>query len=334
MPLGQVQRREFILGIGSAAALSPRAGLAQAPARLRRIGVLMHLPENSAEGKARIDAFWSGFEKLGWSEGRNVRVDVRWTGGNPDLAKAYAAELVDSRPDVLLAGNSEVTKALRSATPTIPIVFAEIIDPISYGLVASLARPGGNMTGFMMFETSLAAKWLELLKQMKPEMARLAVMYDPTMPSAGGFLTALEQAAAFSAVPISATAVRNAPDIERFFATLGDAASLGAIELPGSIMAFHRKLIIGLAIEHRLPMVYGLRDNPVNGGLASYGVNSVDLYRQSASYVDRILKGEVPMDLPVQAADRYELVINLKSAKAIGLELPPALLARADEVIE
>jgi putative ABC transport system substrate-binding protein len=314
--------------------LPPRAGRAQKQGRLRRVGVLMHLPENSAEGQARVAAFRAGFEKLGWSDGRNVQVELRWASGSPELAKKYAAELVDSNPDVLPVGNSEVARALQAATRTIPIVFAEIIDPIAYGLVAGIARPGGNITGFMMFETTLAAKWLELLKQIKPDVTRIVVMYDPAMPSAAGFLATLEQAASSSAVQISSSPVRNVDDIERFFDAAGDPAGLGAIELPGSIMAVHRKPIMSLATAHRLPMVYGLRDNPVNGGLASYGVNSVDLYRQAASYVDRILKGEAPSNLPVQAASRYELVINLKTAKGLGLEVSPALLGRADEVIE
>ena len=294
----------------------------------------MHLPENGPEGQARVAAFLSAFEKLGWNEGRNVQIDVRWAGGRPELALKYAAELINEKPDVILTGNSEVAKALQAATPTIPIVFAEIIDPISYGLVASLAHPGGNITGFMMFETTLAGKWLELLRQIKPDLRRVVVMYDPTIPPIASFLTALAEAASSSALQISTTAVRDAADIEKFFDTAGDAAGLGAIELPGSIMAVHRKLIISLASAHRLPMVYGLRDNPVNGGLASYGVNSVDLYRQAASYVDRILRGEAPRNLPVQAASRYELVINLKTAKALGLEISPLLLGRADEVIE
>lgn len=329
-----MKRRDFIACLCGAAALWPDAGLAQASSRLRRVGVLMHLPESSAEGQARIAAFRSGFEKLGWSDGRNVRTDYRWTGGNPELARKYAAELVATEPDVILTGNSEVSLAQKRVSGSIPIVFAEIIDPISYGLVTSLAHPGGNVTGFMMFETTLAAKWLELLKQIKPEATRVAVMYDPTMASAAGFLASLAQVAPSSAVQITATAVHDAAEIERFFEVAGEPADLGVIELPGSIMAVHRKLIIGLATTHRLPVVFGLRDNPVNGGLASYGVNSVDLYRQAASYVDRILRGERPADLPVQAASRYELVINLKAARALGLELPPALLARADEVIE
>jgi putative ABC transport system substrate-binding protein len=329
-----MRRRELIAGLCGAALALPRAGMAQTPGRLRRVGVLMHLPGNSPEGQARVAAFRSGFEKLGWHDGRNVQLELRWAGGNPELASRYAAELVSFNPEVLLAGNSEVAKALQAATRTIPIVFAEIIDPISQGLVAGLARPGGNITGFMMFETTLAAKWLELLKQIKPEVTRVLVMYDPTIPPAAGFVATLEQAASASAVQISATAVRNAGDIELFFANAGDTAKLGAIELPGSIMAAHRKLILGLAAAHRLPMVYGLRDNPVNGGLASYGVNSVELYRQAASYVDRILKGERPGDLPVQAASRYELVINLKTARALGVDIAPELLGRADEVIE
>jgi putative tryptophan/tyrosine transport system substrate-binding protein len=329
-----LRRREFIAGLCGAAVASPGAGLAQAPSRLRRVGVLMHLPENSPEGQARIAAFRGGFERLGWSEGRNVQIDYRWAGGNPELAKKYAAELTNSNPEVILTGNSEVARAMQAATRTIPIVFAEIIDPIAYGLVAALARPGGNVTGFMMFETALAAKWLELLKEIKPDVTRIAVIYDQTIPPAAGFLATLERAAPSAAVQISTTAVRGAADIERFFDTTAVTSTLGAIELPASIMAVHRKLIIGLAAAHGLPVVYGLRDNPVNGGLASYGVNSVDLYRQAASYVDRILKGEVPSDLPVQAASRYELVINLKTARALGLEISPALLGRADEVIE
>jgi putative ABC transport system substrate-binding protein len=283
-----LRRRDFIAGLCGAAVASPGAGLAEAPGRLRRVGVLMHLPENSGEGQARVAAFRSGFEELGWSNGRNVQIDYRWAGGNPELATKFAAELIDSNPGVILAGNSEIARALQAATRAIPIVFAEIIDPISYGLVAGLARPGGNIIGFMMFETTLAAKWLELLKEIKPDATRVAVIYDPTVASAAGFLATIDAAAPSFAVQISSSPVRSAADIERFFDTAGDSASLGAIELPGSIMAVHRKLIIGLAATHRLPMVYGLRDNPANGGLASYGVNSVDLYRQAASYVDRI----------------------------------------------
>jgi putative ABC transport system substrate-binding protein len=329
-----LKRRDFITGLCSTAALAPRVGLAQAPNRPRRVGVLMHHPESDAGGQARVAAFRNGFEKLGWSDGRNVRIDIRWTAGNPDLAQQHAVELAGLNPDVILTGNTEVSLAIQRATQTIPMVFAEVIDPIAYGLVASLARPGGNVTGFMMFETTLGAKWLELLKQIAPGASRVAVIYDPSIPSTAGFLATIEAAAPSNAVQILSHPVRNAADIERFFAASGDTAGLAAIELPGSIMAVHRNLIIGLAAAHRLPMVYGLRDNPANGGLASYGVNSVELYRQAASYVDRILKGDTPSNLPVQAASRYELVINLKTANALGLEVPAALLGRADEVIE
>jgi ABC-type uncharacterized transport system substrate-binding protein len=329
-----LRRRHFIVGLCGAAVVLPRAGLAQAPNRLRRVGVLMHHAETDAGGQARVAAFRGGFEKLGWSDGRNVRIDVRWAAGNPDLAQRYAAELTGLNPEVVLTGNTEVSKAIQRATQTIPMVFAEVIDPIAYGLVAGLAQPGGNVTGFMMFETPLAAKWLELLKQIAPGVDRVAVIYDPSIPSTAGFLATIEAAAPSFAVQVSSSAVRSSADIKRFFDTLGDTANLGSIELPGSIMAVNRNLIIGLAAAHRLPMIYGLRDNPANGGLASYGVNSVELYRQAASYVDRILKGETPGSLPVQAATRFELVINLKTARALGIEVPPTLLGRADEVIE
>jgi putative ABC transport system substrate-binding protein len=217
---------------------------------------------------------------------------------------------------------------------TIPIVFAEVIDPVANGLVVGLARPGGNITGFTMFETSLAAKWLELLKQIAPNVSRAGAIYDPATPSSPGFLATVEAAAPSFGVQLSSTAVGSAADIEKFFDRVAAEANGGIIVFPGSIMSIHRKLIADLAVARRLPVVYGLRDNPASGGLASYGVNSVELYRQAASYVDRILRGEAPGNLPVQAATRFELVINLKAARALGIEVSPALLGQADEVIE
>jgi putative ABC transport system substrate-binding protein len=328
-----LKRREFIAGLGVAATFAPRAVLAQA-SRPRRVGVLMHLAENSREGLARIEAFRSDFEKLGWSDGRNVRIDYRWAAGSAELAKTYAGELAGTNPDILLAGNSQVCRALQQATRTIPIVFAEVIDPVANGLVAGLARPGGNITGFTMFETSLAAKWLELLKQIAPNVSRAGVIYDPATPSSPGFLAAVEGAAPSFAVQLSSAAVSSASDIENFFDKIAGQPDGGIIVFPGSIMSIHRKLIADAAAAKRLPVIYGLRDNPASGGLASYGVNSVEMYRQAASYVDRILRGELPGNLPVQAATRFELVINLKAARALGLEISPALLGRADEVIE
>jgi putative ABC transport system substrate-binding protein len=329
-----LKRRDFIAGLCSAAVLSPQHGAAQTPGRMRRVGVLMHLPERSLEGQLRIITFRLALTMAGWSEDGNLQVDYRWTGGNRELADSHATELIGANPDVLVSGNSEVTLALQRATRTIPIVFAEVIDPVSYGLVAGLAHPGRNITGFMMFEASLAAKWLELLQSIKPDVTRVIVMYDPDEPPSKGFLAAIAQAAGPRGLQISSTAVSSASDIEQFFDNAGDPAGLGAIQLPGSIMARHRNLILAQAAARKLPMVYGLRDNPARGGLASYGVNSIDLYREAASYVDRILKGEKPADLPVQAASRHELVINMKTARALGLDLLPGLLGRADDVIE
>jgi putative ABC transport system substrate-binding protein len=329
-----LKRRAFIAGICGVAMLTPRAGSGQAPNRLRRVGVLMHLAENTREGQLRVEAFRGSFEKLGWSDGRNVNLSYRWAAGSAELAKQYAVELAGSSPDILLAGNSQVCRALQQATKTIPIVFAEVIDPIGNGLVAGLTRPGGNITGFTMFETSLAAKWLELLKQIAPNVVRAGVIYDPATPSSPGFLAAVEGAAPSFGVQLSSAAIGSAADVENFFGQIAAEPDGGIIVFPGSSMSIHRKLITENAATRRLPVIYGLRDNPVNGGLASYGVDSVDLYRQAATYVDRILRGETPGSLPVQAATRFELVINLKTAKALGLEISPALLGRADEVIE
>ncbi|SCB55525.1 putative ABC transport system substrate-binding protein [Bradyrhizobium shewense] len=301
---------------------------------MRHLGIMMQLPESSAEGQLRIKAFLGAFGRLGWNEGRNVRIDYRWTAGNRELLDSYARELVDADPDALLAGNGEVARALQRVTRVIPIVFAETIDPVVDGLVAELAHPGGNITGFMMFETSLAGKWLELLRALKPDVKVVAVMYDPTVPASRTLLPTVAQAASAAGLQVSISAVSDETDIKQFFESAHYIPGTGAIQLPGSIMGRYRNLIVKLAAEHRLPMIYGLRDNTVRGGLASYGVDSVRLYEQAASYVDRVLKGEKPADLPVQAATRYELVINLKAAKQLEIEPSPALLARADEVIE
>jgi len=298
------------------------------------VGVLLQLPEDSVDGQRRITAFRRAFGTFGWEEGRNVKIDYRWIAGNRELLDNYAQELVGTNPEVLLAGNGEVARALQRVTRSIPIVFAETIDPVVDGLVAGLAHPGGNITGFMMFETSLAGKWLELLRALKPDVKVVAVMYDPTVPASRVLLPTLAQAASAAGLHVSISAVSSEADIEQFFESARDIPRSGAIQLPGSIMGRYRNLIVKLAAEHGLPMIYGLRDNTAKGGLASYGVDSVRLYEQAASYVDRILKGEKPADLPVQAASRYELVINLKAANALGLHLSPELLASADELIE
>lgn len=298
------------------------------------MGVLLQLPEDSVDGQRRITAFRRAFGTFGWEEGRNVKIDYRWIAGNRELLDNYAQELVGTNPEVLLAGNGEVARALQRVTRSIPIVFAETIDPVVDGLVAGLAHPGGNITGFMMFETSLAGKWLELLRALKPDVKVVAVMYDPTVPASRVLLPTLAQAASAAGLHVSISAVSSEADIEQFFESARDIPRSGAIQLPGSIMGRYRNLIVKLAAEHGLPMIYGLRDNTAKGGLASYGVDSVRLYEQAASYVDRILKGEKPADLPVQAASRYELVINLKAANALGLHLSPELLASADELIE
>lgn len=328
----QLHRRLFVAGLLCCVLADSSA--ARAAGGARNLGILMQLPENSLEGKRRVGAFTAALGRLGWVEGRNVKIEYRWTAGDRDLVDRYAVELVATKPEVLLAGNGEAARALQRATRAIPIVFAETIDPVVDGLVAGLARPGGNITGFMMYEASLAGKWLELLRALKPDLKVVSVMYDPTVPASKALLPTVSQAALGAGLEILISAIGNEADIEDFFESAAVVPGTGAIQLPGSIMGKHRELIVKLAAARGLPMIYGLRDNTVRGGLASYGVDSLQLYEQAASYVDRILKGEKPADLPVQAATRYELVINVTAAKAMGIELSPALLASADELID
>jgi putative tryptophan/tyrosine transport system substrate-binding protein len=301
---------------------------------MRRIGVLVSLAENDPEGQARKAAFQEGLQQLGWTDGRNVRIDYRWGAGDPDRYRTYATELVALAPDVILATGGSVVPSLLQATRTVPIVFTQTTDPVGAGFVNSLARPGGNATGFLGFEYGISAKWLEMLKEIAPRMTRAAVIRDVAIASGTGQWGALQSVAPSFGVELSPVNMLDAGEIERAVAAFARSPNGGLI-LTGSALAIvHRDLIIMLAARHKLPAVYFDRFFATGGGLISYGPNSIDLHRRAAGYVDRILKGEKPADLPVQAPTKYGLVINLKTAKTLGLDVPQTLLARADEVIE
>jgi putative ABC transport system substrate-binding protein len=328
-----MRRREFITLLGGVAAW-PLAARAQQGERVRRIGVMMSPSEADPEGQKRVAAFREGLQELGWTEGRNIKIDYRWAGGDRGLERAYAAELVAAKPDLIFGGPSSVLAAIQRETRTIPVVFAQVVDPVGGGFVASLARPGGNITGFASYEFAIGAKWLELLKQIAPSVTRVAVIYDPVTPSASGFLPMIEAAGRSSAVEVLIQSVRDTAEVERAVAALATEPNGGLIPVASALIANQRQFVISLAQRYRLPNVYGFRYFPASGGLASYGVDNIQLYKRAASYVDRILKGEKPADLPVQLAEKYELVINLKTAKALGLDIPVSVLARTDEVIE
>ena len=327
-------RREFITLLGGAAAAWPLTARAQQREQMRRIGVLMNLTADDAEGQGRLAAFMQGLQEAGWSVGRNVRVDLRWGGGDPELYRSHAAELVALAPDVILAAGAIVTRALQRATRTIPIVFANAVDPVGMGFVASLARPGGNATGFTIFEFSMGGKWLELLKQIAPGITRAAVLRDPSLTSGAGEFGAVQTVAPSFGVELHPVDVRDADEMDRAITAFASESNGGLIVTQNATAILHRKLIIALAARHRLPAIYAYSSFVTDGGLISYGPDSMDGYRRAAGYVDRILKGAKSADLPVQAPTKYELVINLKTAKALGLEVPVTLLARADEVIE
>jgi putative ABC transport system substrate-binding protein len=329
-----MQRREFIMLLGGAAAASPLAARAQQTDRVRRIGVLTGTAADDPEAQARHAAFVDGLQQLGWIDGRNVRIDARWTAGNTDRSRKYAAELVALAPDVILVGGGASIGALLEATRSVPIVFAFVPDPVGSGFVDSLSRPGGNATGFMQFEYSLCGKWLELLKEIAPGVTRAAVLWDPSIPAGIGQFAVIQSVASSVGVEVSAVKVRDTAQIERTIAAFARAANGGLIVTGSASAAINRELIITLAARHKLPAVYFERRFVVGGGLISYGANFRDQYRHAASYVDRILKGEKPADLPVQAPTKYDLVINLKTAKALGITVPPSVLARVDEVIE
>jgi ABC-type uncharacterized transport system substrate-binding protein len=328
-----VRRRAFLTLLGGAAAW-PLTARAQQGEPMRRIGVLMSLAADDAEGQARLAAFSQGLQQLGWIDGRNVRIDTRWGAGDADRTRRYAAELVALAPNVILATGSPPVVALQQVTRSTAIVFADVGDPVGQGFVETLARPGGNTTGFMLFEYSMGGKWLELLKEIAPSVTRAAVLRDTASALAGGQLGAIQAASSSLGVELSPVGMRDAGEIERGISTLARSANGGLIVTASTLALVHRERIITLAARYKLPTVYFARGFVAGGGLIAYGPNQIDPCRRAAGYVDRILKGEKPADLPVQAPTKYELVINLKTAKALGLEVPPTLLARADEVIE
>jgi len=328
-----VKRREFITLLGGAA-VWPLAARAQQGERMRRIGVLMNLTADDPEASARVTAFAQGLQQLGWTAGHNVRIDYRWFAADADRSRRYAAELLALAPDVVLAAASSAVAALQQATRTVPIVFAQVVDPVGAGFVDSLAQPGGNLTGFIAFEYVISAKWLELLKDISPQLKRVAVLREPDVAAGIGQLAVIQAAAPSFGVEVRPVSVRDADEIERAVTAFARSSNGGLIVTASTLAAVHRKLIIALAARHRLPAVYSVRYHAISGGLISYGPDTIDPFRRAAAYVDRILKGEKPAGLPVQAPTKYELVINLKTAKALGLDLPASVLARADEVIE
>jgi putative tryptophan/tyrosine transport system substrate-binding protein len=329
-----MQRRAFITLFAGAAAARSLTVRAQQTERMRRVGVLMSIAADDPEAQARVIAFAQGLKKLGWTEGSNVQIDTRWA-TDADLDRQYSAELVALAPDVLLAAASPSVAALQRVTRNVPIVFVTVIDPVGAGFVASMARPGGTTTGFSAFEYSVSAKWIELLKEIAPNVTRAAVLRDPPLPAGLGQFAAIEALAPPSfGVELSPIDVRDPGEIERAITAFASTPNGGLIVTASSQASTHRDLIISLATRYRLPNVYPFRYYPTSGGLASYGPNAIDDYPRAAAYVDRIFKDEKPANLPVQAPTRYELVINLKTAKALGLTVPPTLLARADEVIE
>ena len=329
-----MRRREFITLVGGAVTAWPLAARAQQADRVRRIGMLMSTAADDPDGQARIAAFLDGLQQLGWTDGRNVKIDYRWPAGDADKSRKYAAELVALAPDIILAFGSANMTSLLPATRTVPIVFVAVPDPVGAGYVDSLSRPGGNATGFMTFEYSMGGKWLEVLKEIAPGVTRVAVLRDPAITSGIGQWGAIQSAAPSLGVEVNPINVSDAGDIERAVTAFARSSNGGLIVTASGLTIAHRDLINTLAARHKLPAVYFERLFVAAGGLISYGSVVVDQSRRAASYVDRILKGEKPADLPVQAPTKFELVINLKTAKALGLTVPPSLLARADEVIE
>jgi putative ABC transport system substrate-binding protein len=329
-----MKRRDFITLLGGAAVAWPLAAHAQQGDRMRRIEVLLPVATDDAEFQTRVGAFLQALQQLGWTIGRNVEIDIRWATANADAIRKHAAELAGLAPDVILAHGAPTLGPLLQVTRTVPIVFPVASDPVAAGFVESLARPGGNATGFMDWEYGIAVKWPELLKQIAPSVTRVAVLRDPTIPTGPaqfGVIQAVAPSLGMDVVPIN---IRDVPEIERALAAFARSSNGSLIVTPSGFASVNRDLIITLAARHRLPAVYFGRYFVTSGGLISYGNDIVDQYRRAAGYVDRILRGEKAADLPVQAPTKYELVINLKAAKALGLDVPPTLLARADEVIE
>ena len=328
-----MRRREFIVTLGGAAAW-PLVTHAQ-PEQMRRIAVLMHTAADDPDGQTRFAAFLQGLQEAGWAVGRNVRVDTRWAAGDADRFRGYAGELMKLSPDVVLASSSQSVAAFQKATSTLPIVFTAVVDPVAQGFVDSIARPGGNITGFVLVpEFSISAKWLELIKQIAPAVTRVAVIRDTAAQTSLGQFGAIQSMAPSLGVEVNPIGMHDASELERAITTFARTPNGGLIATANPRLFGLSAVIIALAARHRLPAIYPFRNFVADGGLASYGANAPESYRRAAGYVDRILKGEKPADLPVQASTKYELVINLKTAKALGLAIPPAVLARADEVIE
>jgi putative ABC transport system substrate-binding protein len=331
-----MRRRNFIKGITGSAVVWPLAVRAQHQEGVRRIGVLMNLAEDDPEASARISTFVQRLSQLGWAKGRNFQIDYRWAAGKSEWYGKYAAELVALAPDVVLASGNQSVAALHQATRTIPVVFANVIDPVGSGFVSSLARPGGNVTGFSLAEFGASGKWVELLREIAPSVTRAGVLRDPISPASLSELAALQAVAPLVGIELTPVDVQEGQEIEHALEGFAreQPAAVGLIVPPSPMAALHRNLIIRLAAQHRLPAVYGLRFYAVAGGLISYGGSTTTPYQLAAEYVDRILKGEQPANLPVQEPTKLQLVINLKAAKALGLNVPSSLLTRADEVIE
>jgi putative tryptophan/tyrosine transport system substrate-binding protein len=334
MHFHQWKRREVITLLGGAAAAWPLAARAQQSERIGRIGVLMGTSDSDADQTRMVAVFTQALSGLGWKEGANINIDYRWAAGDSARLQAHAAELARLGLDAIFVQGTPATTALRRAAPTTPLVFVNVTDPITTGLVSSLAHPGGNITGFTNYEFSMGGKWLEILKEISPGLSRVAAIFNPDNPVMPQNVRSIEAAAPILGIQISARPARNAQEFEQAIIGFGSEPNGGMLVLLDFLTLAHRELIIGLATRHRLPTGYGLRVFATSGGLFSYGVDPVDLFHRAASYVDRILKGAKPADLPVQQPNKFELVINVKAAGALGLEVPPTLLARADEVIE
>jgi len=335
MQSDQLKRREFVTLLGGAAAW-PIVARAQQRGRVPRIGILMAYPESDAAYQGYVRAFQEELQKLGWQEGRNVRFDYRWATSDLELIKRFAKELIALQPDLILSSSTPTTASLLEQTHTIPIIFANIVDPVASGFVVSLSRPGGNATGYIILEPSMASKWPELLKEIAPRVNRMAILYHPatTTSYAEAFLKPFKAAAASFGVEAILAPVNDSSELQSVVAAQAREPNGGLVAMPDSFLSAHRVEVTSLAARYRLPALYTYRSFTEVGGLISYGNDPLVNYRRSATYVDRILKGEKPNELPVQVPVQYELVINLKSAKALGLDVPPMLLARADEVIE
>jgi putative ABC transport system substrate-binding protein len=329
-----MNRRDFVALLGGASGLWPLTAGAQRADRIRQIGVLMTFAEADLEGQARLAAFLTSFRELGWIDGRNSRIVIRWAAGQMERTRRFAKELVALSPDVLVVMSAPALAEMQRETRTVPIVFVQVSDPVGSGFVASMSRPGGNTTGFANFETSMASKWLELLKEVAPSISRVAFLIHAGLTPHLAFWRAAQNAAPSFGVRLTAAEVRNHGEVERAIATFAAEGNGGLIVLPDPIFNTLRDSIVEWTARHRLPAIYPFRFYAQAGGLLSYGIDQIDQWRGTAKYVDRILRGEKPADLPVQAPDKFELLINLKSARALGLTVPPTLLTRADEVIE